>query len=103
MDEKSQAELEILLAADRWAREVMRADRSLNSIEQELLNAVLNYQRIVRTTVDIPIQIPRPPFVPNDLFFPEPDTQRYSDIPTIPSPPGGMPAVTDIELDEEDS
>lgn len=96
MDDKSQAELDILLAVDRWAREVMRTDRSLDPLEQELLDAFMHYQRITRSNIDMPVQIPRPPNVPNDLFQ-EPDTKRYSDAPTVPSPPGGIPAVTDIE------
>jgi hypothetical protein len=105
MDEKSQAELDILIAADRWAREVMRTDKFLDYLEQDLLDAVMHYQRITRATIDVhPVNLPKPPDVPTDLFTDNP-THRYSDIPTVPSPPGGIPAVTDIEpleLDEED-
>lgn len=36
MDDRSQAELNILIAADRWAREVMRADKVLNPVDQAL-------------------------------------------------------------------
>ena len=110
MDDKSQAELDILEAADQWARDIMRQDKILNPLEQKLLDSVLHYQRMTRTHLEIPpVEIPKPPFVPQDLFFNEP-TMRYSEVPTVRSPPNGIRAVkglSDIEqleldFDDED-
>lgn len=96
-DVKSQAELDILTAADWWAREVMRSDRSLNSVEQKLFDAVMHYRRLSRPDLpDVPV-IPKAPHLPTDLHYDEIPTRRYSDIPTVPSPAFGMPAV-DIDI-----
>lgn len=103
MDDRSQAELDVLMAADRWAREVMRTDRILDPIEQALLDAVLQYQRLARV-VDIPAEFPKAPAVPNDLFIEEERTLRYSEVPTVRSPAHGIRQVKgleDIVLDEE--
>jgi hypothetical protein len=97
MDAKSQARFEILIAADRWAREIMRQDKILDPLEQKLFEAVMQYQRIIRSVVEIPTEIPRPPYIPSkeleSYIDREPDTKRYSDIPTMPSPAQGIPAV----------
>jgi hypothetical protein len=101
MDAKSQAELEILMAADRWARDILRQDRLLDPVEQKLFETIMHYQRLTRSIVEIPPpDIPRPPYIPSQELksYIEPDTMRYSDIPTVPSPAQGMPAVRrDIE------
>lgn len=100
MDEKSQAELEIIDAADRWARDIMRQERFLDQFEQKLLDAVLQYQRITRVVVEAPpVQLPRPPYIPADLFITETPTTRYSDIPTSPTPSN---LKLSPELTEED-
>ncbi|MFA5758413.1 MAG: hypothetical protein WC942_03425 [Clostridia bacterium] len=86
------AKKEVVICADRWAREILREDRLLNSAEQALLDAVLFFNRINKVVVDIPPQFPRPGFLPEDLLETiEPRTARYSDIPTAPSPPFGTP------------
>lgn len=96
------AKQKIIELTDRWARDVMRSDRSMNTIEQSLLDAVLNYRRIVRSALKIPKKIdrfPPPPLLPRDLgkeLMTELDTLRYSEKPTIPTPPHGILAV-DIE------
>jgi len=103
MDVKSQAELDILMAADRWAREVMRTDRYLDPIEESLLEAVLNYQRLARV-IDVPVEFPKAPPVPNDLFAEDERTLRYSEVPTVKSPANGIRQVKgleDIVLDQE--
>jgi len=93
----------ILEAADRWARDVMRSEKSLNRSEQALLEAVLNYRRVIRSALKIPKKIerlPPPPQLPRDLgreLVTEMDTLRYSDVPTVPTPPQGIPVVDDIE------
>lgn len=94
MDENEghQARLKILAAADWWAREVMRSDKSLSVVEQKLFDAVTHYQRIQKASFEIPISLPRLPYIPKDLYnqiiIPEKETptQRYSDVPTVPSP-----------------
>lgn len=104
MDDRSQAELNILIAADRWAREVMRADKVLNPVDQALLDAVLHYQRLSRGLVNLPVEFPKDPGVPNDLFLEDELTLRYSEVPTVKSPPFGVRQVkglNDIILDEE--
>lgn len=107
MDAKSQAELDILIAADRWARDVMRQEKHLDPIEQNLLETIMYYQRLTRSIIEIPPpDIPSPPALPKTELesYIEHDTARYSDIPTKPSPAGGTLVVKeDIEpLELED-
>ncbi len=104
-----QAKLKIITAADWWARDVMRSDRTLSVVEQRLFDAVTHYQRVEKSSFEIPVNLPRPPSLPKEFCFEsEIPTQRYSDIPTINSPSFGMPVakfqVEDIlnELDEFD-
>jgi hypothetical protein len=106
MDAKSQAELEVLIAADRWVRNILRQDRSLDPVEQRLFDTVMHYQRLTRSAVEIPQDIPKPPYIPSKELnsYIESDTMRYSEIPTVPSPAQGIPAVRDdiepIELED---
>ena len=111
LEAKTRAELSIIEAADKWARDIMRQDRFLDTFEQDLLDSVLEYQRITRSFVEVPpIQIPRPPNMPTNLHVPPPEkTPRYSAAPTIPTPARGTPVVKGdidlfkilMELDEE--
>jgi len=116
MDAKSQAESDIFAAADRWAREIMRTDKDLNAAEQALLEAVMRYQRFLRSHADLHayVEIPKPPHLPKDLIDsivapPVPssddhilkDTVRYSQLPTMPSPPRGMHAVRPEDQPEQ--
>ncbi len=96
--EAHQARLKILEAADRWALEVMRSDRILNTVEQKLFNAVTHYQRVQKSSFEDPINLPKPPYLPKDLFNEsEIPTRRYSEIPTIPSPAFGITAI-DLQI-----
>lgn len=101
------ARQKIIELTDRWARDVMRSDRSMNPVEQALLEAVMNYRRIVRSTLKIPKKVdklPPPPPIPRDLgqeIATELDTLRYSEIPTIPTPPCGIEAMGKCEVDIE--
>jgi hypothetical protein len=98
IENAEQAKLEILTAADWWAREVMRSDKSLTTVEQKLFEAVIHYQRLEREAFEIPIRFPKPPLVPTNLGYEpidETPTKRYSELPTapIPSPSLGIKAV----------
>jgi hypothetical protein len=101
MDVKSQAELDIIIAADWWAREILRSDKSLDNIEQKLFDAVLYYQRLTRTPIEVPAQIPKPPHIPADLILSDSrydiPTERYSNVKTIKSPSLGIPTI-DIDF-----
>jgi hypothetical protein len=113
--EKRQAEMYVLVFADKWAREMLRSDEtSLKPHEIQLLEAVRKYNKVLKEDLPVdPIRLPNPPRAPHDFnelmhgieSEPEP-TRRYSDIPTKPSPAYGMPAVRpsklDIDLDEYD-
>jgi len=106
MEEIKAAEIRVLIAADHWARETMREDRSLKNVETKLLDAVLYYLKIVKEAREKPIDIPRPAHVPSDLAksisHSELPTARYSDKPTVPTPAGGFEAVRVIELRDSD-
>jgi hypothetical protein len=97
MDTKDaqQAKLKILAAADWWARNVMRLDKQLSPVEQTLFDAVIYYQRF-----------PKPPNIPRELHYKSRESQiptkRYSDIPTRPSPPFGIPAIDVEQIDHID-
>lgn len=96
MDAKSQAELEIIYAAQFWIAEVMRCDRYLNTTEQALFDAVLNYNNLTKQSIKLPPPskpvFPKPPKLPSDLVKSltpkdsEIDTLRYSAKPTERSP-----------------
>ena len=93
-DPKTQAELDIITAADWWACDVMRLDQALNPSEQRLFDAVMNHRRICRPDIaGIIPTIPKPPHLPTDLHYDDIPTKRYSEVPTIPSPPFGIRAV----------
>jgi hypothetical protein len=92
MDAKSQAELEIISAAQFWIAEVMRCDRYLNVTEQALFDAVLHYNSLTKQSIKLPPPskpvFPKPPKLPSDLVRSltprdsEIDTIRYSEKPT---------------------
>lgn len=114
IDSKLQAELDVLVAADRWARDIMRTDKVLDPGEQMLLDAVMVYQRLVRSSIDYSnfVTIPRPPIVPEDVKYmvapPQPslaslmDTVRYSKRPTMPSSPIGIRRKSERAADDID-
>lgn len=100
--ELSEAESEIILAADRLVREIMRHDLILSHLEEALVEAVLNYNRLKKTYFVSPSQIPNNSSVENfealDLDFDDLEdgdrvTMRYSELVTKPSPACGIPAV----------
>jgi hypothetical protein len=109
----------VLVAADRWARRILRdSDGTLRPEEQDLLDAVIALLKKQKGEALKPPPLPKPPLLPRDLssrnlvgktsrnskrdtevdFF-DRDTFRYSDIPTKPSPPFGTPIIE--EEDEE--
>lgn len=95
--------LKILIGADKWARHVLRQDRVLDAQEQELMDAVLEYQQFAKTRAENPIQIPKLPPIPRDLYTDKEEiTSRYSDIPTVPSPAFGILAVHPETMGLED-
>jgi len=95
--------LRILIGADKWARNVLRQDRVLDAQEQELMDAVLEYRQFAKTRAENPIQIPKLPPIPRDLYTDRDEiTSRYSDIPTVPSPAFGMLAVRPDTIGLED-
>ena len=93
-NEKWKSQLLIIIAADRWAREVINSDRPLTKAEENLLNVVNAYYGRSVQKVKIPPRdsIPKPPPLPTDIQYGETErpTLRYSDRPTVPTPPGGF-------------
>jgi hypothetical protein len=87
MDAKIKAEQDIISAADCWAREVLQSDRILNTNEQNLLNAVMVLDRIIKSGIELS-HLPPPPNVPHDMDIDIEEqipTVRYSERITIPS------------------
>ena len=86
MDAKNQAEQYVLLTADCWARGVLQSDRVLDSNEQNLFDAVMALNKIIKGLgVDLS-HLPPPPKIPHDIDIEEQiPTVRYSDRKTIPS------------------
>jgi len=102
-DPKLQTELDVLIAADRWARDILRTDKILNIGEQQLLDAVILYQHFIHTNINYHnfVTLPKPPLLPEDMMEPLADTVRYSKYPTIPSNPvSSQSADIKEELDE---
>lgn len=86
-------DLAVIRAAEAWARSVNRREQ-LEDYEQELYEAVTTRRRkILKKDWDIPSipnKLPSPPKVPEGFTFTddEVDTERYSEVPTKPSPAG---------------
>lgn len=94
MDSRTKAEQDIISAADCWARGVMQNDRLLDLTEQNLLDAVMAYDRLVKRIGLDPSHLPPPPHVPHDMDVEDQiPTVRYSEHTTVPSPPRGIRAV----------
>jgi hypothetical protein len=92
MDAKSKVEQDVISAADCWARGVLQSDRLLDLTEQNLLDAVMAYDKYMKRNGLDPSHLPPPPNIPYDMEEQIP-TVRYSEYTTIPSPPFGIPAV----------
>ena len=85
-----------MIAADRWAREVMRAeDRELSFAEQKLMDAVMHYSVVTNNKTQYPVALPKPPNLPKELVDTQKPTMRYSEPDTVPTPAGGF--AVDIE------
>jgi hypothetical protein len=98
MDARTKAELDIISAADCWARGVMQNDRLLDLTEQSLLDAVMAYDRLVKRIGLDPSHLPPPPQMPHDMDVEDQiPTVRYSDHSTVPSPSRGISAVAITE------
>ena len=104
MDDKSKAEKDIIAAADCWARGALQDDRLLNLTEQNLLDAVLVYDKLMKRKGLDPSHLPPPPNVPHDMDIEDQiPTVRYSDYSTVPSPSQEMKAVIqEIITDPDD-
>jgi hypothetical protein len=98
MDARNEAEQNIIDAADRWAREILRGDKLLDDVERNLFDAVMRYTKLLKD----PSHLPPPPLIPRELEDQIP-TERYSDKPTVPSPPRGIRKVSeDSDPDSDD-
>ena len=98
MDDRTKAEQNVLSAADCWARGVLQNDKSLDLIEQNLLDTVMVYDRLLKRSNIDPSHLPPPPNVPHDMDINDQvPTVRYSERTTVPSPPRGIIAVGHIE------
>jgi hypothetical protein len=96
MDIKTDIINNIIVAADCWLRDVLRNDRVLNDIEQNLFDAIMAYNKMSKE-LD-PSHLPPPPPLPSD-FENQIPTKRYSDRPTIPSPAKGIKSVKESDGD----
>jgi hypothetical protein len=86
MDDRAKAEQDIISAADCWARGVMQNDMLLNLTEQNLLDAVMAYDRLVKRLGLDPSHLPPPPNVPHDMDVEDQiPTVRYSERSTVHS------------------
>jgi hypothetical protein len=87
----------ILVAADRWSREVLRSADYIGVAEGELLEAVMAWKNS-KKVAEI-AKFPPPPYIPKDIMEQIPgiklecdkNTDRYSAYTTKPSPPFGTP------------
>ena len=104
MSRMDSLDLAIIRAAEAWARSVNRREQ-LEDYERELYEAVTARRRkILKKDWDVPSahhKLPSPPKLPKDFTFTddEVDTERYSEVPTKPSPAG---LRIDLGPDEED-
>jgi hypothetical protein len=104
MDTRIKAEQDIISAADCWARGVMQNNRLLDLTEQNLLDAVMAYDRLVKRIGLDPSHLPPPPHVPHDMDVEDQiPTVRYSEYTTIHSPQRGIRSVIIEETSEPDS
>jgi hypothetical protein len=104
MDFRTKAEQDIISAADCWARGVLQTDRLLDLIEQNLLDAILVYDKLLKRSGLDPSHLPPPPQIPHDMNVEDQiPTVRYSEHTIKPSPPYGIPAVKPSEESPPDS
>lgn len=75
-------EFAILMAADRWAREISRTDKELTKSEELLYNAVLEYDKVVKEQAPIIVEKKKNIFIPPPPKLPQ---LRESQKPTIPA------------------
>jgi hypothetical protein len=87
-DAKSKLEQDIILAADCWARGVLQKDSLLDLTEQNLLDAILVYDKFIKRNRLDPSHLPPPPPVPYDMddTSDQIPTVRYSEYETVRSP-----------------
>jgi hypothetical protein len=96
MDARAKIEQDIISTADCWARMVLQEDRVLNSTEQNLLDAVLVYDKFMKRNRLDPSHLPPPPNMPHDMDIEEQiPTIRYSEYETVRSPSQELRAVSD--------
>lgn len=96
MDARSKIEQDIISTADCWARMVLQEDRVLNLTEQNLLDAILVYDKFMKRNRLDPSHLPPPPNMPHDMDIEEQiPTVRYSEYETVRSPSQELQAVSD--------
>lgn len=94
MDARKKAEQDVLSAADCWARGVLQTDRLLDMTEQNLFDAVMNLDKLLKRSGIDPSHFPPPPQIPHEINIEEQiPTVRYLEYSTIPSPAYGTPVV----------
>jgi hypothetical protein len=87
MDAKTKAEQDIISAADWWARGVLQGDRLLDLNEQNLLDTIIAWDKLMKRPGLDPSHLPPPPNIPHDMDIEDKiPTIRYSEHSTIPSP-----------------
>lgn len=88
MDTRAKVEQDVMAAADCWARGVLHNDRVLDLTEQNLLYAILAYDKYMKRNGLGSSHIPPPPNVPHDMDIEDQvPTVRYSDHITVKAPP----------------
>jgi len=98
MDTRTKEEQDVLSAADCWARGVLQSDRLLDLIEQNLLDAIMAYDRLLKRSGIDPSHLPPPPHIPREMEIEDQvPTVRYSDHSTVPSPPHGIAVISHPE------
>ena len=76
---------DILRAVENWKREILRQEKDLASWEQALLECITRWHLETGGVG----HLPHPPKTPN-IPFPVDEEESISQIPTKPSPPGGI-------------
>lgn len=77
--------VDILRAAENWQREVLRREKELDPWEENLLESITRWHLSTGGAGHLP-HPPKTPHIP----IPPNEEESISQIPTKPSPPGGI-------------